>query len=550
MASVLEKFVKAGSRSAPVTSQALVRQPDAIDHDSSEAEEELEDGEIPEDDWQRREAMQREEEYRRAAEDYARLVQNPTTQEVTLADCPRRSSDDERTAYGAESDCSFDMREEVRVLSREVMVCMGTSSRVAWLEEKLVERDNEIIALKGRLANVESTLQVVIREVEKISTHVVNLTIENEEARKLGQEARKLSEEARKLSEESRMSSERPSGSSYASVAAPKAVLPSASSKIPVPHVDEAWKTAGGKKRTVDDMAPNSHSMLSQLIKISKEQSAEVTPRPKILARPTPVTVPVPARSNPFEALANAPQQAPVPPVHARKTMTTEQALNIMRGVGADQKRAISTIIGVAKNETVVRPHQPSEYRMMLRNYCHVDLRRVFSIGWIGLSTVEFQLETGYVDDFKQLLARKNIEIDWIVDADPCSVSLFKRGDRAKGGSEAVKEAGRKYGARLRARLPNSIANCHKRFLMAEIARADAQALTGIYVPRPQPEPIVRSRDEPVATTVTHTMEQVSEPVSESGPVVEEGADPTPMEDIVRDVQLDPASVTEPGSCQ
>lgn len=313
------------------------------------------------------------------------------------------------------------------------------------------------------------------------------------------------------------------------SISYAKAALPSAASPVNVIANRGEWNTAGRRKEatTKELTAPGSKSFLSALA----EQQDYVASKPA-------------QESNRFAPLARIPE--PVVPDGPRPKMTYDQARAVMLGKGLNKNRPVSTIIGAGVNGTVLRANTPKLYRQMLRDVCDVDLRKVLSIGWIGKSTIEIQLDSDYVDTFKALVKNGRIEVDWIVDADPLSVSLFKKGPNSEGGSEAVREAGRKYKARLEDRLRTAVVDSHVRYLWEEITRAEAQITTGVFAPRVPPHPTPM---EGVTPSPPMPRDEVASPMP-----MEDVTPPLPMEDVAPTKGTttmdgkDPASNEGPGS--
>lgn len=273
-----------------------------------------------------------------------------------------------------------------------------------------------------------------------------------------------------------------------------RAQLPKAASVVPARDAG-AWQMPGKKQPAAKGLSPAGSALLATLATQVQVQAAN---RFDVL-RPQAVEPTVTVRPEP------------------RARMSLEQARNIMRGYKPNDVRPVSTIIGVGKGGTILRPNEPKLVRQMLRDRCDVDLRKVFSVGWIGKATLEVQLDTTYVDTFKALLHNGRIDVDWIVDADPLSSSLFRKGPHSQGGPEAIKEAGKKYGERLRKRMATTVVDCHRRYLREELIRADVQVESGVFVPRREDAPL-----EGV------TREQRGAPME--GVTREQPADPAPVE--------------------
>jgi hypothetical protein len=333
--------------------------------------------------------------------------------------------------------------------------------------------------------SVEQRLSVLEAEVRDQHGTIVTLECENVALKRENQEIKRelawLRDKVEQL-----VSGRQVPAMTYASVSAG---LPSAASPVNVVARSGEWSTVVRRK----EPAAGSQALLEAVSQQMEDVRA----------------------GNRFEPLAHVPE--PAFKVAPRQKMTFDEARRIMMGKGLNKRRPVVTIIGAGVNGTVLKANSPKKYRQMLRDVCDVDLRRVFSLGWIGKSAMEVQLDADYVDTFKALLKNGRIDVDWIVDADPLSAAMFKRGPLSEGGDEAVREAGRKYKARLEDRLKTAVVDSHQRYLKEELIRAEEQIKSGVFVPRvrgPSPMEGVHHAVDPMETV----MMDGTDPASSEGP--------------------------------
>ena len=376
--------------------------------------------------------------------------------------------------------------------------------QMAYVESELCRKNAEIVTLRGEVDALKD-------QMGKLSNQCASVQME------LGSVATQVTRVADNATKPSRplvtyagtvaAKAQASVAKAQASVAlAPKATsLPKAASPVVVVAQAGPWQTAGGQRKNTkkDEKKGGKDGELSEAGRnlLNTVASHMASPAPTIVAR----------QADPAEKAV---------PRSERPKLTLEEARHIMRGFKLRETRPVTTIIGAGFGETSTRANDPREYRRILRDVCGVDLRKVFSVDWIGKSILEVQLEVAYVETFKALLHNGRLDIDWIVSPDPLSCALFRRESLKDGGVEAVKEAGRKYATRLRKRLVTAVAESHKRYLREESARAEAQITSGIYVPRGGQEPPPPS--SPMAM----------EGVEPSVPIHAGEADPAPPEGV------------------